>query len=235
MLLSSRASRRTSRNRPRCRLQVEPLEDRWLLAGGLSATLVADVVAGTNSSSPQDLTNVNGTLYFRTADINSPGLWKSDGTAAGTVLLQNGTVDNLTNVNGTLWFSRTGGALGWELWKSDGTTAGSVLVKSVAANDLTPLNGRLFFAGDDGNGKGSELWVSDGTSGGTKLVKDIYTGSGQTEVCDERGVHCHWVKTPNSSEPRWLTNLTGTHLFTADDGITGWELWKSDGSAKGTT
>src|SRR5215510_16063544 len=37
------------------------------------------------------------------------------------------------------------------------------------------------------------------------------------------------------SDPSWLTNLNGTLFFTADDGSTGQELWKSDGTAAGTT
>ncbi len=38
---------------------------------------------------PSELTNVNGTLFFlATMDPNSYELWKSDGTAAGTVLVK---------------------------------------------------------------------------------------------------------------------------------------------------
>ena len=41
------------------------------------------------SSSPADLTDVNGTLFFRADDgTNGSELWKSDGTLAGTVLVK---------------------------------------------------------------------------------------------------------------------------------------------------
>lgn len=47
------------------------------------------------------------------------------------------------------------------------------------------------------------------------MVKDIYPGA-------------------TGSSPAWLTNVSGTLYFSADDGIHGNELWKSDGTASGT-
>jgi ELWxxDGT repeat protein len=50
--------------------------------------LVKDIQPGTGSGYPRDLLNVNGMLYFA-ADNGAIGeeLWKSDGTASGTVLV----------------------------------------------------------------------------------------------------------------------------------------------------
>ena len=88
---------------------------------------------------PADLTNVNGTLYFAATDgAHGVELWKSDGTAAGTVMVKD--IDpgasgsfpaHLTNVNGTLYFAANDGTHGEELWKSDGTAAGTVMVKDI--------------------------------------------------------------------------------------------------------
>src|SRR5438552_17863011 len=123
---------------------------------------------------------VNGTLFFATG--NGPavisGLWKSDGTAAGTVLLKGGTIPfNLTNVNGTVFFTASDPATGNELWKSDGTVAGTVLVKDIVPGPdsslltgLTNANGTLFFTAFD-PATGTELWKSDGTAAGTVMVR----------------------------------------------------------------
>jgi len=177
----------------------------------------------TNSSDPAGLTNVNGTLFFRASDGATRGLWKSDGTEAGTVPVAQIEPSGLTNVNGTLFFT-AGDAHGWELWKSDGTAGGTVMVKDIFPgrhrgaysyytnssypSNLTNVNGTLFFAAE--NGAGRELWKSDGTDAGTTLVKDINPG-------------VFW------SSPSNLTNVNGTLFFSAYHG-----LWKSDGTAAGT-
>lgn len=53
---------------------------------------------------------------------------------------------------------------------------------------------------------GTELWKSDGTTAGTVSVKEIYGGVN------------------NSSNPQLLTNCGNYLLFTATDGINGYEM-----------
>ncbi len=73
-------------------------------------------------------------MFFSADDgVNGEEFWKSDGTAAGTVLVKNIRAGNLpsrpnrmTPVNGELFFVANDGITG--LWKSDGTAAGTVLV-----------------------------------------------------------------------------------------------------------
>jgi len=58
-------------------------------AYGDDAVMVKDIYPGITSSSPNYLTEVNGELYFVANDgKNGAELWKSDGTAAGTVMLK---------------------------------------------------------------------------------------------------------------------------------------------------
>ncbi|MBM7117763.1 ELWxxDGT repeat protein [Archangium primigenium] len=194
-----------------------------------SARLVKDINPRTASANPRELTNIQGTVYFSASDgMTGSELWKSDGTAAGTVLLKDihpGPGDsaprNLINVNGTLYFSATNGIHGHELWKSDGTAAGTVLVQDIFPgadgsdpNQLTDVNGTLFFSATNGT-HGYEVWKSDGTAAGTVLLKDIFPGQ----------VH---------SSPSSLTNVNGTLFFSALDDVNGQGLWKSDGTAAGT-
>src|SRR5205085_12384357 len=128
-----------------------------------------------------------------TNGVKGVELWKSDGTADGTVLVRdivvgssNSSPSNLTRFDDKTLFFMANGA---NLWKTDGTADGTVLVKTIifgsSPANLTKVGGMLFFTVDDGSaaaifavgGHGLELWKSDGTTAGTKLVKDIKPGS----------------------------------------------------------
>jgi len=122
-----------------------------------AALLVKDInpSGGTTPASPSLLTNVNGTLFFRAYDdVHGYELWKTDGTAMGTVLVKDinpGIADSspygLTNINGKLYFGANDGVNGEEIWKSDGTPAGTVLVKDIragAADSVHTLCGGCF-------------------------------------------------------------------------------------------
>jgi ELWxxDGT repeat protein len=218
--------RRRQSQRP---FHLELLEDRQLLSGDLGAALVADIVPGIASSRPEYLANVNDTLYFAATDASGDaGLWTSDGTTAGTRLIQGGlggAPGDFTSFNGAIYFSSIG------LWKTDGTAAGTLRLNTMYASNLTTVGDTLFLSGAEWDvRKGIELWKSDGTAAGTKLVKDIYTGTSK-----DGGRTClRNCSAPNDSSPEWLTELNGKLLFTATDAKNGRELWVSDGTSRGT-
>lgn len=167
-----------------------------------------------HSSSPAELTDLNGAVVFAaTNGTSGRELWRSDGTAAGTVLVKDIVPGSggsnprlLTAMNGAVYF-----AAGSELWKTDGSAAGTVRVQSFAAvpTGLTVVDGDLFFAVND------ELWTSEGTAEGTARLADIVPGAG--------------------GEPlEHLTAVGDALYFTAADPAAGRELWTSDGTAEGT-
>lgn len=84
-------------------------------------------------------------------------------------------------------------------------------------------NGLVFIAANDGI-HGNELWISDGTAQGTVLLKDINPGSAS-------GIQ----NTINNAVHRQISILYQDKLyFFAEDGVHGYELWVSDGTANGT-
>src|SRR5207244_829188 len=82
----------------------EPLEPRQLLA----AQLVKDLAPGSADTNPTDVTIVGQQLFFSGNDYQQThlGLYRSDGTAAGTGLVQafSEAPRELTNVSGKLFF-----------------------------------------------------------------------------------------------------------------------------------
>jgi ELWxxDGT repeat protein len=202
----------------------------WQTNGTTAGTALVKEFDVADGSYPSYLTNLNGTLFF----ADSGALWKSDGTASGTTVVEtfNQTPTDLTNVNGTLFLEDDG----W-LYRSDGTPAGTTPIAQIFGTNLTNANGMLLFTGEDGNG--TELWRSDGTTAGTTLVNDLYPGgSGQNVYYPGDPPYIEpyyrYVYTPNGSNPRDLTMVGGTTFFVADD-ATGTGLWKTDGTAAGTT
>ena len=148
-------------------------------------------------------------------------LWKTDGTAAGTVRVKDlppsrDYPDQLTQAGAALYFAAFDEAVGKELWTSDGTAAGTTLLADIMPGkrssdlwNITAVEDRMFFIAAD-NAHGRELWTSDGTAAGTINVSDFAFGPLSFKVSTTRA------------------------YFIADDGVHGSELWSSDGTQAGT-
>ena len=187
-------------------------------------------------ATPATSTNVNGTLFF-TADDGTNGceLWKSDGTAAGTVLVkdinpaQRLLPQHLTNVNGTLFFTANDGTHGHELWKSDGTAAGTVLVKDIQPSPA-PMAAVLPHTRRPRPDERQRHAVLHG--------QRRHARAGAVEERRHRRRHRagqghqpRQQRRPARATSRTSTGRCSSRPTTAIDGD---ELWKSDGTAAGT-
>jgi ELWxxDGT repeat protein len=116
----------------------------WKSDGTEAGTvLVKDINVGSDGSSPQQLTEVNGTLFF-SADDGTHGqeLWAMENS----------------------W---------WPGWEPEPYLVKDILPGEASSRprSLTAFDDRIFFWVDDGTG-GEELWATDGTQAGTCLISD---------------------------------------------------------------
>ena len=197
----------------------------WKSDGTGQGTMqVKDIRPGRDSSLPQQLMDVNGTLFF-TADDGAHGreLWKSDGTESGTKLVSDlapGTASSdphsLETKNKELYFFAAS-IDSVDLWKTDAASLETSTVwqnpsNQHAPSSLTNVAGTLFFASDSPGE--SELWVSDGTADGTNRI----LGREGNAI----------------TNPEQFTTLGGSLVFTSDATSIGHELWTSNGSTGDT-
>lgn len=136
-------------------------------------------------SGPHDFHDVDGKLVFSVTDSNiGPGIWMSDGSAAGTLPVGNPLPDTVTTWDPKTWV-KAGGK--WffasarvsdgkmQLWATDGSGAGTVELGDAAGftafppapQNLTACGDLLYFTVAHLLPIGPLLWRSDGTKEGT--------------------------------------------------------------------
>ena len=195
----------------------------WVSDGSEGGTRrVKDLWPGPTGSEPQSLFESNGLLYFAaSAPEHGRELWRSDGTPEGTVLVQDldpgveGTSpDRMTRGgDGALYFLAHFQGMTTALMRSDGKRDAVELARVPGEGgileSLTPVGERLFFVMGHLHDPMMHLMVTD--RGKPVLVKEFM-------------------------EVRDLVALGGTLYFSATTGDPGTdtELWRSDGTAKGT-
>jgi ELWxxDGT repeat protein len=114
---------------------------------------VKDINPATRDVSFDNLTMIGPTLFF-TANDGPCGLWRSDGTPAGTQLVKTiGPIEadvwprNLSVAANTLFFTADDALSGAELWRSDGTTVGTRLVEDIQPGALGSNPGPVAVSG----------------------------------------------------------------------------------------
>jgi len=144
---------------------------------------------------------LNHAIYFITDGDSAPpaGLWRTNGTAAGTWLVKGGHFNELVTAGGSLYL------IDPRLWRSDGTTAGTKVVGSFDDSlNLTAVGSYVCFAGENPFQNEWRLWASNGTTTGT-----------------------HQVRAWPGHDSMSARAVVGSRLyFAANDGSHGNELWK---------
>jgi len=229
-------------------------------AGAQTASLVRDINLGTDSSSsgfPQHLLTAGGKVFFDTGG----GVWVSDGTPAGTVLLREQNARLLGNLGSTVfWSVLAEDGISQQLWRSDGTREGTsvlagpengiqVLPPDSLGHSVAFFQRRLWFSGC-GDGACS-LWSTDGTSAGTVKDVDVFH-AGPLDLAPA-GSHLFFQVQTASGQELWATDGTpgnaalvaelgrfpgaqaaaGGRLFFIPATAAG-DLWTSDGTPAGT-
>lgn len=223
---------------------------------GVDTTVVKKINTASDSSSPSNLLTIGSYTYFTAKENDDYGLWRTDGTTDGTILLLLGNNFRLTDVSGILYFTQnrydveTSTSYGG-LWKSDGSIEGTKLIKefsradgySVSIEYLTALGEALYFTlHDSSNNYG--LWKSDGSEAGTILVKKMdmnfanLTAIGNTLYCNYNtelwssdGTDAGTVLVKDLGE--YTQNINGTNNKIYVRTINA--LWISDGSDTNTS
>ena len=217
--------------------------------------------ANADSSNPHNFYPLNGSFLFTATDAtHGEELWKTDGTAGGTVLVKDinpgsGSSASISffgfefplslgfhTFNNKAYFQATDGASNGELWVTDGTTANTILLKDIvsatgisipfiAAIDGVNYPSKFIFPVSDGDaGTRAELWETDGTPGGTVLFKS-FSPVNTGDIPE--------VFLPYNAD---ITNISFSQslfqgnkfFFTARTPTQGVELWISDGTSGGT-
>lgn len=223
-------------------------------ADSLAATLVSDIFPGEdpssgkkNSSSPADFVGAGSTLFFSAEDgAHGRELWKV--APRGTTELvrdifpgeslrglnssapsdlvftgyENTTLSEVVLFSADSPDGRKPPRSTRQVWRSDGSAGGTFQVSDIKwgttsgpPTSLTPVYDQTFYVADQ-DGVGNELWVTK--TPGVALVKDIFPGDPPF----------------GAPSPANLTRANDLLYFTADDGVHGRELWRSDGSLEGT-
>ena len=192
----------------------------WKTDGTAAGTvLVRDIIPGRTSSTPEQLTNVDGTLFFVGYNAKGGELWKSDGTAAGTVRVKDiwpgsrgSQPFGLTAAEDRLFFSAEEDHSGRQLFVSDGTSAGT--------------HGQL----PCGQDPQSMVHV------GTGRTVDFFSSAPGNFVCRYNDT------TGGATELTGFNEIDGASLykvgnrlfFVAVDSAGDHSLWKSNGTTAGT-
>lgn len=170
-----------------------------------------------------NMAEFNGKLIFI---YDNSKLWISDGTSPGTYILTNNTNYDTYNkkwgiLNDKFYFSAINGS-DTELWQSDGSILGTFQLKDLNTssssnpNYFVNIDNKLFFKANS-----DEIWQTDGTVSGTTFIQSIPKPDDYPSS--------YYIT------PEFIYTSNNQLFFKNYDPQNDFELWKSDGTATGTT
>ena len=201
-------------------------------------SMVADVYPGSTSGTSYETAGAGNLCFFAGNNGVMPGplteLWKSDGTAAGTMMVKDINPNSSSMPAGfTPWgnrivFSANDGN-GKELWVSDGTQAGTVLLANLSSDtkDSDFGSGTILAEGIGSTlyfkarafGSTDKLWKTDGTVAGTSVVGDGVIDSPSILKVFSGNLYVVARDTVNGTPGLWRVNSgTTTAVKVADMG-----------------
>jgi len=230
----------------------------WITDGTSAGTQLLKNVATDDSlsaSSPNALRATGERVFFLAFLTGGTGVGVSDGTGAGTTatLVDFSAISSETAAaNGRYFFDGYLGSSA-KLYASDGTTAPPTTISADPAQPVPLPNGVVFIdhAGD--------LWFSDGTTSGTRKLRSLGSSFAQarlfpaggtawivrgpalwkTDVTDSGTVQIVPNPAPTQSSQEDAADLIASGIWVYFiEGSTsghGYRLWRSDGTAAGTT
>lgn len=196
-----------------------------LTPAGTDALLPLGGITLAGSGRIWNLTPFGDRVLFSGCDGESSGIFVSDGTAAGTVLLP-GTEGPLegpcTIYHPFVRFTLLGDVAIFEsqgkLWRTDGTPGGTspLLTLETPVRGPADLGGEIVFALDppDVNERVWSFWTSDGTEAGTRQAFDLRLGGTPFSFVSEAGEAFFIAQTAESPFPFTLWRTDGTEAGT---------------------
>ncbi len=199
----------------------------WFSDGTTAGTrLLADLRSGAQSSTPGRFFELGDRVLFSANTSGFRSLYRSDGTTAGTVRLDefrgpstySDSPADILRLGAEAYYITAPDNSPNYLYATDGTSTREVAAlgdsRSGLVNWFAKAGNRLFFD-VGGPTLGREPWTSDGTRAGTRRIRDLQPGS-------------------TGSDPQEFTALGDRIYFSAYRADIGRELWTSDGTDAGT-